>query len=673
MIIGTIFSIIPAFVYWLAAALAMNGDPSAPTAGDIVAFTTLQSRLFFPLGQLLNVQVEIAGSLALFDRIFEYLDLDPEIVDAPDAVTLEPAAVRGRVRLHRVWFRYPTATVPSRAGARGDRAAGTTHATRSDARTRRWPTPSSSRSPRRRSRPACPRAPGRVARPRGVPEPAGGPPLPRLRRGREPGRRPPLRPTPAAFALEEIDFEAEPGQLVALVGPSGSGKTTTTYLVPRLYDVDSGAVEIDGVDVRRIALASLGRTIGVVTQETYLFHASIRDNLLYARPEATEAELEAAARAAAIHERVLELPDGLRDDRRRARLQALGRREAADRDRPGPPQGPPDPHPRRGHVRARHGLRAAHPGRPRAPDGGPHDDRDRPPPLDDPAGRPDPRLRARPDRGARPPRGAPRRRTACTPASTTSSSRRRSRAGPAARRAEQRARPPGEPRARSEDAPAPLRRRGPLRRTRAAPPTSAAATAVHLRKRAILGVDWRRVPGTPARSPRSTPRSRHPWPSRPPSSATRAASASSPGPGPASRSRWTTRPAAPRPARPRCSRRPSAAARRWTSSASSRRSARQVTPLRPPRRGRRSATPTRTPSGGSTITHEVEGPAVDVEAVRRAIELSATRYCSVSTGLASGIAELHHRYVVISPEGAPPVEGEAVVTGPGQELPPDGA
>jgi len=108
----------------------------------------------------------------------------------------------------------------------------------------------------------------------------------------------------------EISFEAEPGQLLALVGPSGSGKTTTTYLVPRLYDVDSGAVEIDGLDVRRIALASLGRAIGVVTQETYLFHASIRENLLYARPEATEAELEVAARAAAIHERVLELPEG---------------------------------------------------------------------------------------------------------------------------------------------------------------------------------------------------------------------------------------------------------------------------------------------------------------------------------------------------------------------------
>ena len=113
MIIGTIFSITPAFVYWLAGTMAANGNPDAASAGAIVAFTTLQSRLFFPLGQLLNVQVEIQGSLALFDRIFEYLEMDPEIVDAPDAVTLEPAAVRGHVRLHDVSFRYPTEAVPS--------------------------------------------------------------------------------------------------------------------------------------------------------------------------------------------------------------------------------------------------------------------------------------------------------------------------------------------------------------------------------------------------------------------------------------------------------------------------------------------------------------------------------------------------------------------------------
>jgi ATP-binding cassette, subfamily B, bacterial len=112
------------------------------------------------------------------------------------------------------------------------------------------------------------------------------------------------------FALEGIDFDAAPGELVALVGPSGSGKTTTTYLIPRLYDVDSGAVEIDGVDVRRIKLASLGRIVGVVTQETYLFHASVRENLRYAKPDATDEELHDAARAAAMHDRIMELPEG---------------------------------------------------------------------------------------------------------------------------------------------------------------------------------------------------------------------------------------------------------------------------------------------------------------------------------------------------------------------------
>jgi ATP-binding cassette subfamily B protein len=113
-----------------------------------------------------------------------------------------------------------------------------------------------------------------------------------------------------AFALQGIDFDAQPGELVALVGPSGSGKTTTTYLIPRLYDVEEGSVAIDGIDVRKIKLASLGEIIGVVTQETYLFHDTVRTNLLYARPEATDAELETATRAATIHERIAELPEG---------------------------------------------------------------------------------------------------------------------------------------------------------------------------------------------------------------------------------------------------------------------------------------------------------------------------------------------------------------------------
>ena len=279
MIIGTIFSIMPAFVYWLAGTLAAGGDPSAPTAGAIVAFTTLQSRLFFPLGQLLNVQVEIQGSLALFDRIFEYLEMDPEIVDAPDAIALDPLGVRGHVRLRGVSFRYPAEAVPSaialeamagRAADNGDHEEG--------------------------------------AEALGLPV-AGEVPITADDLAGEDAPVTPIVLVPA-FGLEAIDFEVEPGQLVALVGPSGSGKTTTTYLIPRLYDVDTGAVEIDGIDVRRVTLASLGAVIGFVTQETYLFHSSIRDNLRYARPDATDDELEAATRAAAIHDRIAELPEG---------------------------------------------------------------------------------------------------------------------------------------------------------------------------------------------------------------------------------------------------------------------------------------------------------------------------------------------------------------------------
>jgi len=253
MIVGTVFSITPAFVYWLAGWLAINGDPTAPTIGDIVAFTTLQSRLFFPLGALLGVQVEIQGALALFDRIFEYLELDPEIVDAPDAIDLAAGPVAGRIRFRRVSFTYPTPP-PSEGPEATDTEAGGAAADTSRAAT--------------------------------------------------------ALPEPLPFGLRDIDFEAKPGDLVALVGPSGSGKTTTTYLVPRLYDVEDGSVEIDGLDVRKLSLVSLGRVIGFVTQETYLFHDTVRANLLYAKPEATQDELEKAARAAAIHDRVMDLPQG---------------------------------------------------------------------------------------------------------------------------------------------------------------------------------------------------------------------------------------------------------------------------------------------------------------------------------------------------------------------------
>jgi ATP-binding cassette subfamily B protein len=295
MIIGTIFSITPAFVYWLAGFLTIQGDPSAPTIGDIVAFTTLQSRLFFPLGQLLNVQVEIQGALALFDRIFEYLEMDPEIVDAPDAVDLDPATVRGGVRLHDVSFQYPTEVVPS-ARAMEAVARGHDHDGEEDLE-----------------------EPGEFAERDALGAAMAAAPVdaPALETvvdamdadGPGPLVMPPLEIVPQ-FALQDVDFEAAPGELVALVGPSGSGKTTTTYLIPRLYDVDSGAVEIDGIDVRRIKLASLGALIGVVTQETYLFHNTVRENLMYAKPEATQQELETASRAAAIHDRILELPKG---------------------------------------------------------------------------------------------------------------------------------------------------------------------------------------------------------------------------------------------------------------------------------------------------------------------------------------------------------------------------
>jgi ATP-binding cassette subfamily B protein len=282
MIIGTIFSITPAFVYWLAGYLAANGDPTAPTAGSIVAFTTLQSRLFFPLGQLLNVQVEIQGSLALFDRIFEYLEMDPEIADAPDAIALDPARVRGAVAFRHVTFRYPTEAVPSSRAIEALEALDAESAV-------------DTTEP----------AEGAEVLAAGVAPPT----APRAEPLAPPIAAPPIELLPQ-FVLDDIDFEAEPGQLVALVGPSGSGKTTTTYLIPRLYDVDAGAVEIDDHDVRRLTLASLGEAIGFVTQETYLFHASVRDNLRYARPNATDAELEAATRAAAIHDRILELPNG---------------------------------------------------------------------------------------------------------------------------------------------------------------------------------------------------------------------------------------------------------------------------------------------------------------------------------------------------------------------------
>ncbi|MEO6351412.1 MAG: ABC transporter ATP-binding protein, partial [Candidatus Limnocylindrales bacterium] len=256
-----------------------QGDPTAPTVGDIVAFTTLQSRLFFPLGQLLNVQVEVQGALALFDRIFEYMEMPVEIEDAPNAIALAPERVEGRIRYRHATFRYrSTPAVESvKLSQNPTDDDGSTNGKASTSTNGRQPADVDFDAEQ-------------LAAHASELLPFGDERLP--------------------FGLEDIDFEAEAGQLVALVGPSGSGKTTTTYLLPRLYDVDEGSVEIDGVDVRKIQLASLGQVIGFVTQETFLFHASVRENLRYAKPDATDRELQAAARMAAIHDRVRELPDG---------------------------------------------------------------------------------------------------------------------------------------------------------------------------------------------------------------------------------------------------------------------------------------------------------------------------------------------------------------------------
>ena len=291
MIIGTFFAVTPAFVYWYAGWQIIGGN-SPLTIGDIVAFTTLQSRLFFPLGQMLNIQVEIQVAFALFDRIFEYLDLPVEIADRSGAATLHPRQVKGNVAFHHVSFRYPVP--PVRGGGRPQEDI---DGLENERRRVEVESQSALISPGPESvLPAAAAAfPSHdLAHADDTASPV------------EPHRARPRAP----FELLDIDFEIKPGQLAALVGPSGSGKTTMALLVPRIYDVDSGSVTIDGIDVRDITLASLGSVIGLVTQETYLFHATIRENIAYGRMDARQDEIEAAARAAAIHERVMELPAG---------------------------------------------------------------------------------------------------------------------------------------------------------------------------------------------------------------------------------------------------------------------------------------------------------------------------------------------------------------------------
>ncbi len=218
--LSTFASIGPMLLYLAGGLLIMRGDQSV-TVGDITVFVALLGKMYGPVNQLLNIQVDWIRSMAMFTRIFEYLDMPVEIQNRPDAIT--PAAAEGRVTFDHVCFSY----------------------------------------------------------------------------------------SPERQILKDLSFTLEPGRSIAIVGPSGSGKSTMVHLIPRLYDVSSGCVSFDGVDVRALDLGYLRRNIGIVSQETYLFNGTIRDNLLYARPDASEAQLEEACRTANIWDFIASQEKGL--------------------------------------------------------------------------------------------------------------------------------------------------------------------------------------------------------------------------------------------------------------------------------------------------------------------------------------------------------------------------
>ena len=258
-LIGLVSVVGTAMVYWVGGMLVINGEF---TIGDIVAFATFLAQLYTPLQALTNAPVDFAQSVVSFERVFEIIDLPLEIEEKPDAIRL--SAVTGSLVFEDVTFRYQIDQSHLLSDVERIGRIDSVAATRSG-------------DPARRD--------------------YGGATGSATHQARD-------------LALEQLSFRIEPGQLVALVGPSGAGKTTLTYLIPRLYDPTSGRISLEGHDLRDLSLRTMAENIGMVTQETYLFHDTIRTNLLYAKPDATQAELEAAAKVAHIHDFILGLSDG---------------------------------------------------------------------------------------------------------------------------------------------------------------------------------------------------------------------------------------------------------------------------------------------------------------------------------------------------------------------------
>jgi ATP-binding cassette subfamily B protein len=247
--LGLISAIGTALVFWVGGHLVLAGTF---TVGTIVAFGAYLTQLYGPLSSISNANVEFATSMVSFERVFEVLDLPLEIEDKPTAVELHD--VSGAVSFHNVSFSYIEGGDggASLLGVSADQERGNNGST----------SPVLARSPNR------------------------------------------------PLALQNVSFEIKLGELAALVGPSGAGKTTITYLLPRLYDPTVGYICLDGHDLRDVTQKSLAQAIGMVTQETYLFHDTLRANLLYARPDATQTDIEAACQAANIHDFITSLPEG---------------------------------------------------------------------------------------------------------------------------------------------------------------------------------------------------------------------------------------------------------------------------------------------------------------------------------------------------------------------------